>query len=256
MNLNSDPSVDDFHEQLQCLLSAQSQDAALSILFDKYAVNGVGGIALLASDENCRDRSPVTLVFAQDISGQVAPDLPRQIAELAIDRSPKWLSTWLFRRKHPTSLYRISRYVPFTSGLVQRIVSPPDVPPLEDLMFVPYRHHSSKYLMVIGLYKPASDALFNQLTTFTLAYLVKWDKEEHRSAILPREQLSISETELECLRWMAAGKTLQEISIITGMSYGNVRYHLNKARDRSGYATMQQLLVHAAHEYRIHPLRF
>ena len=60
--------------------------------------------------------------------------------------------------------------------------------------------------------------------------------------------------ELEVIRWSAAGKTLKETATITGLSYRTVRYHLDQARKRYGYATTQQTLVRAALDYGLDPL--
>lgn len=60
--------------------------------------------------------------------------------------------------------------------------------------------------------------------------------------------------ELEVIRWAAAGKTLEDIAIITGLAYRTVRYHLEQARKRYGYATTQQTIVRAALDYRLDPM--
>ena len=73
------------------------------------------------------------------------------------------------------------------------------------------------------------------------------------SEINTPEPLDLTERELECLRWMVAGKTLQDIADINGMSYANVRYHLDRAKTRHGYATTQQLMVQAALDHNLSP---
>ena len=66
--------------------------------------------------------------------------------------------------------------------------------------------------------------------------------------------VELTREELEVIRWSVAGKTLQEISAITGLGYRTVRYRLDRARNRYGYATLQQTLVRAAKDYELDPL--
>lgn len=66
--------------------------------------------------------------------------------------------------------------------------------------------------------------------------------------------VTLKPRELEVIRWAAAGKTLPEIATITGLAYRTVRYHLEGARKRYGYATNQQAIVRAAIDYRIDPM--
>jgi DNA-binding CsgD family transcriptional regulator len=67
------------------------------------------------------------------------------------------------------------------------------------------------------------------------------------------EEIELRPKELEVVKWAAAGKTLQDIADITGMPYTTVRYHLNQARERYGYATNQQTIVRGAIDYRLDP---
>ena len=65
--------------------------------------------------------------------------------------------------------------------------------------------------------------------------------------------IKISEKEKEAIRWAVAGKTMEEISIITGISARTIRYYLYSVRDRYGYATVQQTLVRAAKDFDLEP---
>lgn len=60
--------------------------------------------------------------------------------------------------------------------------------------------------------------------------------------------------EIECIRWAVAGKSIQDIADITGMSYRGVRYQIDQARERYGYATNLQTFVRAAVDYGLDPL--
>ncbi|RED52079.1 helix-turn-helix transcriptional regulator [Aestuariispira insulae] len=59
--------------------------------------------------------------------------------------------------------------------------------------------------------------------------------------------------EMETLKWAIAGKTMEEISIITAIPVRSIRYYLYKIRDHYGYATVQQTLVRVAKDFGIDP---
>jgi DNA-binding CsgD family transcriptional regulator len=63
-----------------------------------------------------------------------------------------------------------------------------------------------------------------------------------------REML-ISARELECLKWIAEGKTAWEAGIILGISERTVRFHLNAAREKLDCLTTTQAVAKAvAHQ--------
>jgi DNA-binding CsgD family transcriptional regulator len=55
-----------------------------------------------------------------------------------------------------------------------------------------------------------------------------------------RPRLSLSERELECMRWVAAGKTDWEIGMILSISATTVKFHVNGARRKLGAVTRPQ----------------
>lgn len=55
----------------------------------------------------------------------------------------------------------------------------------------------------------------------------------------------VSARELDCLRWMAAGKTAWEASVILGISERTVRFHLNAAREKLDCLTTTQAVAKA-----------
>ena len=67
-------------------------------------------------------------------------------------------------------------------------------------------------------------------------------------------QIALGATQIECIGWAVAGKTVDDIARLTGLSVYTVRYHMDRARLRYGYATMQQTLVRAARDYNLDPL--
>jgi DNA-binding CsgD family transcriptional regulator len=55
----------------------------------------------------------------------------------------------------------------------------------------------------------------------------------------------ISARELDCLKWMAAGKTAWEASVILGISERTVRFHLNTVREKLNCSTTTQAVAKA-----------
>jgi len=70
----------------------------------------------------------------------------------------------------------------------------------------------------------------------------------------PVETVVLGATQLECIKWAVAGKTIEDISVLTGLHYRTVRYHMEQARKRYGYATMRQTLARAACDYDLDPM--
>jgi DNA-binding CsgD family transcriptional regulator len=58
-------------------------------------------------------------------------------------------------------------------------------------------------------------------------------------------QMLISARELDCLKWVAAGKTAWEASVILGISERTVRFHLNAAREKLNCLTTTQAVAKA-----------
>jgi DNA-binding CsgD family transcriptional regulator len=63
----------------------------------------------------------------------------------------------------------------------------------------------------------------------------------------------ITARELDCLKWMAAGKTAWEASVILGISERTVRFHLNAAREKLNCMTTTQAVAKAVSQQLISP---
>lgn len=63
----------------------------------------------------------------------------------------------------------------------------------------------------------------------------------------------LSRREVECLQWMASGKTLFEAATILGISERTLRFHITNARERLGVSTTVQAIVMAALVYGFDP---
>jgi len=66
-------------------------------------------------------------------------------------------------------------------------------------------------------------------------------------------EILVSARELDCLKWMAAGKTAWEASIILGISERTVRFHLNAAREKLNCLTTTQAVAKAVSQQLISP---
>ena len=53
----------------------------------------------------------------------------------------------------------------------------------------------------------------------------------------------LTSRELECLRWVAVGKTDWEISVILSISSATVRFHVDRARVKLGASTRAQAVA-------------
>jgi DNA-binding CsgD family transcriptional regulator len=58
-------------------------------------------------------------------------------------------------------------------------------------------------------------------------------------------EILITARELDCLKWIAAGKTAWEVSVILGITERTVRFHLNAAREKLYCATTTQAVAKA-----------
>ena len=67
------------------------------------------------------------------------------------------------------------------------------------------------------------------------------------------KDMLITARELDCLKWMAAGKTAWEASVILGISERTVRFHLNAAREKLDCLTTTQAVAKAVSQQLISP---
>lgn len=66
-------------------------------------------------------------------------------------------------------------------------------------------------------------------------------------------QRCLSRREVQCLHWLAAGKTFAEAAIILSISERTLRFHVGNAKEKLGVATTMQAVVTAALEYGFDP---
>ena len=63
----------------------------------------------------------------------------------------------------------------------------------------------------------------------------------------------LSKREIQCLQWLATGKTYSEAAIILDVSERTLRFHVGNARTKLGVSTTMQAVVAAALEYGFDP---
>jgi|GEM_PF-2856688 len=63
----------------------------------------------------------------------------------------------------------------------------------------------------------------------------------------------LSRREVQCLHWLAAGKTFSEAAIILDISERTLRFHVGNAKRRLGVSTTMQAVVAAAIQYGFDP---
>lgn len=235
----------DIHNLLKCV----SEDYKRNILCQQLERLGAAGIVLFRVNTDY-DRPEVTTIWDLDFSGELDKFTPGQVLDEVISHTPGWAIRWLAHRQKELWLQRYFHYMPLATKLILKLTSKENARPLADLLMISMinKHH---YKLITGWHAPLDKARANHAIVLLNAYLRSIDFSELDSAL---HTFSVSETQLACFRWMAAGKSQQEIATILGMSYANVRYHMEKAKKDSGYATMQQVLVDISNRYDLSPL--
>lgn len=91
--------------------------------------------------------------------------------------------------------------------------------------------------------------------TFMVAYRYLRSQLPMNGAEPDHEALNnpLSTREIECLQWLAVGKTISEAACILGISERTLRFHVTNARDRLGVSTTMQAVVAAALRYGFDP---
>ena len=244
-------------DNLYHIVTADNELIARKIMFQTLASNEVAGAILYRLTLNNVERTPEIKTYWQhDFTGLVVDYPPEKALKSAICNAPFWLAKWSVDRGKPFWLQKYIRFIPFSSQAMLKLTSIGDAPPLADFIFTPYKFNGEHYVLTMGLKEAATVELANKLSELAIVYMSKAIDElvcDETNEQQKHDLFKLSERQLECFGWMAAGKSLQETSIIMGTSYANVRYHLEKAKRESGYASMQQVLVHVVSRYDLSP---
>ncbi|MDX9860181.1 MAG: helix-turn-helix transcriptional regulator [Rhodospirillales bacterium] len=126
---------------------------------------------------------------------------------------------------------------------IKTILTVPEAPPTPDI--------AAQFLDFFAtetLNPEAVSLLSNLAGAYVGRIAVLASRQESGRAVTLRPQ------EIECIRWAVAGKSIQDIADITGLSYRSVRYHIDQARERYGYASNLQTYIRASVDYGLDPL--
>lgn len=241
--------TDDFHHELRAILLAEPGAEARDRLAESCRRRSVAGMAGFSYPLDVTEPWDVRLAWAEDFSGELDGIALDRVAEEGLAATPAWLLRWILRRTRPFHLRQVARFIPFSARMVLRATAPSGRRPLADFIVVPYRSGGQGVGALIGLHAPVAETISRELVTLASAGLARqpWpDVADHRAGL--------NERQLECLQWIVAGKSMAETAELTNMSYANVRYHLERAKSRTGLGSLQQLIAHAAVEYNLSPL--
>jgi DNA-binding CsgD family transcriptional regulator len=242
--------TESLHSELQALLLAEPGSGARDRLIASCRQRAVAGVCCFEFSLCDNKPSDMRPLWVEDISGELAGIDLNDLAARCINESPAWLKRWVLRRRVPFHLWRFTRFVPFSAEIILSSTAPPGRRRLGDMIVVPYRQGSRGFGATIGLFEPASRTVADELVTLATACLARQPWRDH----VEQPRTLLNDRQLECLQWIVAGKSVSETARITGLSYANVRYHLDRAKEQTGFASLPQLVAHAAVAYGLSPL--
>jgi len=236
--------ADEMYQLLLAHTPAESFEPFLASL-RRRSMAGFFGIS-------CPIRSPagdgVQVHWAEDVSGGLDGYSITEVAKRAIDETPVWLLNWVLRRKFPFHLNRYARYIPFSASWVLENSAPEGKPKIKDFIIVPYHDGYTTLGGVIGSYQQIQYQAAREISLLTTTFLAlkPWGAGNENETELNQRQL-------DCLKWLVAGKSIQKTAQLSHMSYSNVRYHLERAKEQVGLSSLHQLIAYAAVKYRLSP---
>ncbi|MEL7540451.1 MAG: LuxR C-terminal-related transcriptional regulator [Pseudomonadota bacterium] len=133
-------------------------------------------------------------------------------------------------------------------------------PEWRDLFFTPLCRERDRALMLVAMTQSViTPEMKTNITraqeTFANAYRYLHVESLHQARTDGDEveEPALSRREVECLHWLASGKTLTEAATILGISERTLRFHIANARERLGVSTTVQAIVAAAFAYGFNP---
>ncbi len=129
----------------------------------------------------------------------------------------------------------------------------------EFLSYTICRERDRILLLTAKTQSPVTHAMFESASlvfdTFVAAYryLHSQSVSTELQPVQPSLNSPLSRREIECLQWLAVGKTISEAACILGISERTLRFHVTNARDRLGVSTTMQAVVAAALRYGFDP---
>ncbi|MGE4071570.1 MAG: helix-turn-helix transcriptional regulator [Lysobacterales bacterium] len=244
----------DLCDELQALFAATDLSQQQACMTSSLHRLGVAGLSHFSFDPVAVDPAEIDWHWVEDWSGELRGMCLPDHAQTVINGVPRGILRWVLLRRRPFWMRRYARFFPFSSQLVLRQSAPKGRRPLRDLIVVTLPRRVRHEALFLGLHTEADRHRAEQLITLASAFLLKRDampgaRAGDASQVVP----SLSERQIECLQWLVAGKAVGEVAMITGLSYANVRYHLERAKQQTGFASLQQLVAFAAVQYGLSP---
>ena len=236
---------------LQALISSTDADTRRQHLRESLGRLGAAGVGCFRFEPGVPTRSSTRPEWLEDLSGELQAVPVDDVWNDVNDATPLWLHRWLLLRQKPFWLSRYIRYIPFSARWLLKASGPAGSLPLADLIVVTQMREPPFEGLVVGLHAQASPLRAEQIITLASAFLLV-RQAEPRSAVNPTP-LVLSERRIECLRWLVAGKSVKGVAAETGLSYANVRYHIERAKKQTGVSSLQQLIAIGAVQYGLSP---
>jgi len=235
---------------LQALISSADADTRRARIRESLGRLGSAGLGCFRFESGIPARASIRQEWMEDLSGELQSVRLEDVWEEAIHAMPLWLHRWLLSRGKPFWLNRYLRYIPFSARRLLKATGPTGGMPLADLIVVTQPREPLHRGMFIGLHEPANLLRAEQIITLASAYLLARRVEQDD---VPEAVLDLNERQIECLRWLVAGKSIKGVAAATGLSYANVRYHVERAKKLAGVASVQQLIALGAVRYGMSP---
>lgn len=132
-------------------------------------------------------------------------------------------------------------------------------PWIEFLSHTICRERDRILLLTAKTQSPMSQAMYDTASVIFDAFIAAYRYLHSQSLAIevkpvhPSLNSPLSRREIECLQWLAVGKTISEAACILGISERTLRFHVTNARDRLGVSTTMQAVVAAALRYGFDP---
>lgn len=253
----------EFTEELRQVVCAADEQTARDRLSDALGRRSAPGFVFLSNNLDDEPGPDAVQVRWADARHQPVP-LPEGFSEVemarqVIRRIPRVIHSWIFSRDTPIQFGRLKKFYPQIMNTAFRgLEKKHGLPPLQDLLLISCRHEKKKCALAIGLLEAPSAERVSAINMLTQAYLTRWIsvivQDGYPDDLRADSAIRLTGEELECMKWLVAGKTVSEISSITDLSQRNVRFYIDRAKDRYGYATRQQAMVRAALDYGLDPM--
>ncbi len=248
----------DYDEVDHVLNSSNEEEARTALLFLAKRMQSPGAALSIITDVKEHNTEDF-VVWADARHHQKTPKAdfdPLTAARFIYQAAPKSLVKKLFTKDGPFRISRSALMFPRIFQMIRKVENRFNLRPLHDVLIIPYWLNNELLLLTIGFTKVPTKEEVSNIITLGMLYLRKWGGsliEKSSESKTEEDIVKLSHDELEVIKWTAAGKSMRDVSDITGIKYRTVRYHLENARDKYDYATVQQAVVRAAVDYGLSP---